>query len=53
LLAPPVFAGNMAVSVCKDNRKSLSIKGHQTISLQHTHNTPLSSVLLQNVYLCI
>jgi len=37
LLAPPVFAGNMAVSVCKDNRKSVSIKGHQTISSQHIH----------------
>ena len=37
LLAPPVFAGNMAVSVCKDKSKSGSIKGHQTISLQHIH----------------
>lgn len=37
LLAPPVFAGNMAVSVCRDNRKSVSFKRHQTIILQHIH----------------
>lgn len=37
LLAPPVFAGNMAVSVCKNKGKSVSIKGHQTMSLQHLH----------------
>jgi hypothetical protein len=37
LLAPPVSAGNMAVSVCKNSRKSVSIKGHQTTSLLHLH----------------